>query len=224
MFADLKSVTKFYLGRFEAVLLMAVTILLPILLCHSFVVNTIYLLVVDRATEIAGDFYYSLVSFQTFIFSLSPFILLLKEDYYNGEIRFKKIYVDFFIRAFQLFIFSIIFSIIVAFGVFFFVIPGIVACILMIGIPFTALIQDKNIWKSLRTSYIFGKQNFFKLLVMILLVSGFEIIIDFISQFLVYKVTDLAAAQMLVQMIINMIIFPVLAMWLSKFYLSWLEK
>lgn len=224
MFTDLRSVTKFYFGRFETIFLISITILLPILICHSFVTNTIYMFVFDKPTEIAGDFYYSLVSFQTFIFSLSPFILLFREEYYVGEIKYKKVYIDFIIRAFQMFIFSILFSFIVAIGLFFFIVPGVILCILLIGIPFTSLIQDKSIWKSFRTAYRFGKQNFFKLLSIILIVSLLEMLISFFSQFLVYQITTLAIAQILVQMVINILLFPILAMWLSKFYIRWLES
>ncbi|WP_372907013.1 hypothetical protein [Rossellomorea marisflavi] len=73
----------------------------------------------------------------------------------------------------------------------------------------------------MKTSIGFAKKKFLPLLAIILIVSVTELIIGGISTYLIYSISASLMAQILVQMLLNLLIFPFLVIWVTYYFREW---
>ncbi|RDI37947.1 hypothetical protein [Falsibacillus pallidus] len=215
---------RIYTGKFEGVALLSLTILLPLLLIDWYLLNIVYAFVFNAFTSALADFYYVFLTFIFFVVSQIPFIQFVKLYEQEGEIRYKNIFYVFITNAFSLFVYGICLSLLTSIGVMLFIIPGLVVLLFLFASPYEAILENRSVWKSTKTSIIFAKKKFFPLLFLIFFVSLVELIIGWISMYLIYSITPSLLAQVLFQMLLNLLVFPFLAIWVTYFYMEWKEK
>lgn len=153
-----------------------------------------------------------------------PFIQFVNQYEKESEIKYKKIYYIFITNAFSLFIFGICLSLLTSIGTILFILPGLIVLVFLFGAPYEAILENKAIWKSIKPSTNFAKKRFFSLLFVIIIVSLTELIIGWISMYLIYSITTSLLAQIMVQMLLNLLIVPLLVIWVTYFYKEWKEK
>ncbi|MFD2680054.1 hypothetical protein [Bacillus seohaeanensis] len=219
-----KEAMRIYTGKFEGVLLLSLTILLPLLLIDWFIINIVYLFVFNDFTSSLADFYYIFLTFIFLVIAQIPFVQFVKSYENSGEIEYKDIYYVFITNAFSLFVFGVCFSFVTSLGVLLFIVPGLIFLLFMFVAPYEAILEEKSVWKSMKTSIFFAKKKFFPLFFVILIISLTEIIIGWVSMFLIHTVTSSLLAQITVQMLLNLLIFPFLAIWVTYFYIDWKKK
>ncbi|MCP3742450.1 hypothetical protein [Rossellomorea sp. BNER] len=224
MIHSLKEATRIYTGKFEGVLLLSLTILFPLLLIDWFIINLVYMFVFNDFTSAMADFYYILLTFIFLVIAQIPFIQFVKSYENDEKIDYKNIYYIFITNAFSLFVFGVCVSFVTSIGILLFIIPGLIFLIFMFVAPYDAILEGKSVWKSIKTSIGFAKKRFVPLFLIILFISVTEIIIGWASMFLIYTVTTSLLAQLAVQMLLNLLIFPFLAIWVTYFYIDWKQK
>jgi hypothetical protein len=224
MIHSLKEATRIYTGKFEGVLLLSLTILLPLLLIDWFIINLVYMFVFNDFTSAMADFYYILLTFIFLVIAQIPFIQFVKSYENDEKINYKNIYYIFITNAFSLFVFAVCVSFVTSIGILLFIIPGLIFLIFIFVAPYEAILEGKSVWKSIKTSIVFAKKRFVPLFLMIFFISVTEIIIGWASMFLIYTVTTSLLAQLAVQMLLNLLIFPFLAIWVTYFYIDWKQK
>jgi hypothetical protein len=221
MIKSLQNSWRIYTKKFEGVLLLSLSILFPLLLINWFVLNGVYLFVFNDFTSALADFYYVFLTFIFLVIAQIPFIQFVKLYEEEGEIRYRNIYYVFITNAFSLFVFGICLSLITSVGVMLFIIPGFIVLILLFSCPYEAILENRSVWKSVKTSVTFAKKKFFPLLLIIITISLAEMVIAWVSMYLIYSITSSLLAQVMVQMLLNLLIFPFLAIWITYFFMDW---
>jgi hypothetical protein len=221
MIKSLQNSWSIYTKKFEGVLLLSLSILFPLLLINWFVLNGVYLFVFNDFTSALADFYYVFLTFIFLVIAQIPFIQFVKLYEEEGEIRYRNIYYVFITNAFSLFVFGICLSLITSVGVMLFIIPGFIVLILLFSCPYEAILENRSVWKSVKTSVTFAKKKFFPLLLIIITISLAEMVIAWVSMYLIYSITSSLLAQVMVQMLLNLLIFPFLAIWITYFFMDW---
>jgi hypothetical protein len=224
MIQSLKNSSILYTKKFEGVILLSLTILLPLLVVNWFLLNIIYSFVFNDFTSALADFYYILLTFIFMVIAQIPFIQLVDQFEKKSEIKYKKIFFIFITNAFSLFLYGICLSILTSIGTMLFILPGLIVLVFLFGAPYEAVLEKKSVWKSIKPSTKFAKKKFFPLLLIIITVSLTELIIGWISMYLIYSITTSLLAQVMVQMLLNLLIFPFLVIWITYFFKGWKEK
>jgi hypothetical protein len=223
MISSFKNTWTLYTKKFEGVIFLSLTILLPLLLMNWFLLNIVYAFVFNDFTSGLADFYYVFLTVIFLVLAQIPFIQFVSLYECYSEVRYKNIFFVFITNAFSLFVFAICLSFLTSVGVILFIIPGIIVLVFLFGAPYEAILENKSVWKSIKTSTKFAKKKFFPLLFVIFIVSLTELIIGWISMYLIYSITTSLLAQVMVQMLLNLLIFPFLAIWITYFYKEWKE-
>lgn len=223
MIHSFRDAFRLYTGRFEGVLLLSLTTVLPLLLGIWFLNNIVYFFVFDEFTSAIADFYYIFLTLSVLTIAQVPFIEMVKSYAEEGEYKYRHIYYVFITTAFSIFLFAIAVSLAATVGTMFFIAPGLILLVFFFMAPYEAILSGKTIWKSIKPSFAFAKKKFFPLLFIILMISMVEIIIGWIGMYLIYSVTASLLAQITVQMLLNLVLFPFLSIWVAYYYLSWKE-
>jgi hypothetical protein len=224
MIQSFKDAFQLYTGKFEGVFLLSLTIVLPLLIINWLISNVVYFFVFNDFTSALADFYYIFLTFLIYMVAQIPFIQLVKTYSETGEYRLKNIYYVFITTTFSVFLFSIVYSFLITIGSLLFIIPGLIMMVFFFAAPHEAILENKSVWKSLQTASTFAKKKFLPLLMIILSISLVEIIIGWISMYVIYSITTSLLAQILIQMFLNLIIFPFLSIWVTYYFISWKEQ
>jgi hypothetical protein len=223
MISSFKNTWTLYTKKFEGVILLSLTILFPLLLMNWFILNIVYAFVFNEFTSALADFYYIFLTFIFLVLAQIPFIQFVNLYESDSEVKYKNIFFVFITNSFSFFVFAVCLSLLTSVGVMLFIIPGIIVLIFLFGAPYEAILENKSVWKSIKSSIKFAKKKFFPLLFVIIMVSLTELIIGWISMYLIYSITTSLLAQVMVQMLLNLLIFPFLAIWITYFYKDWKE-
>jgi hypothetical protein len=224
MTQSLKDAFRLYTGKFEGVFILSLTVVLPLLILNWLINNIVYFFVFNDFTSALADFYYIFLTFLIYMVAQIPFIQLVKTYSETGEYRLKNIYYVFITTAFSVFLFSIVYSFLITIGSLLFIIPGLILLVFFFATPHEAILENKPIWKSLQTASTFAKKKFFPLLMIILSISLAEVIIGWISMYVIYSITTSLLAQIIMQMFLNLLIFPFLSIWVTYYFISWKEQ
>ncbi len=221
MVSSFKQTFRLYTRKFEGVGLLSLTILFPLLFFVWYLLNIVYSFVFNDFTSALADFYYIFLTFVFLVLAQIPFISFVQLYEEEGDIKYKKIYSIVITHAFSLFVFGIIMSLLTSIGAMIFIIPGLIILVFLFTAPYEAILENKSVWKSVKTSIGFAKKKFLPLLAIILIVSVTELIIGGISTYLIYSISASLMAQILVQMLLNLLIFPFLVIWVTYYFREW---
>ncbi|HYK72889.1 MAG TPA: hypothetical protein VEV44_07125 [Pseudoneobacillus sp.] len=224
MTQSFKDAFRLYTGKFEGVFLLSLTIVLPLIVVNWLINNVVYFFVFNDFTSALADFYYIFLTFLILMVAQIPFIQLVKSYSETGEYQFKTIYYVFITTAFSVFVFAAIYSFLIAIGTLLFIIPGLIFMTFFFTTPHEAIVENKSVWKSWKTSFHFAKKKFFPLLIMILFISIVEVIIGWIGMYIIYSITNSLLAQIVIQMFLNLLIFPFLSIWVTYYFILWKEQ
>jgi hypothetical protein len=216
---------RFYTKNVEYLLLLSITIVLPLLILHFYLMNYIYL----TTSLISNDNTFAdLVNgFFTLLFLIVaqlPFIKFVQSDIDGEDKRIKSAYMSFLKHSFSLYLFGVIYCTVVLLGFTLFIIPGIIILILLFLTPYISILDDKPARKSWKSAIKLAKKNFFKLSGIIALVSLIEMIIGLIALYGVSLITNNFGAATVSQMLLNVIMLPLLSIVVTFYVLKWRER
>ena len=212
-------------SRFEHILLLGVMIVLPLLLLHSFLSN--YIMAVTPTffgTTIIADVYISFLTILLLLYAQVPFIRYMFNEYQGNEGSLRNAYYYFFVNGFEFFMFAVVASLIATLGLVLFFIPGLIIITLLYPIPFIATMENKSVWKSVKSGLRLGRKHFFKLFILVFLFAFIELLISSGLTLLIYSLTTSFAAQLLAHMFLNLLFFPIITLIISGYIIKWREE
>lgn len=218
----LKLTWELYMGQFEKVLVLMLTTTLPLLLLHSLTTNYIYA-ITPRVTSIYSfaDIYYGLITLLIFIYAQIPYIRFTNNEEKDYEHSLKNAIYYFFSNGFTVFVFACIVSILITAGLTLFIIPGLILLILFFPIPYISVFDGKSVWKGYREGFRIGRKRFFKIALIILVSGVLELGLGILATTQLIKITDLFAAQLVTQMVLNLIFYPFIIILVTFYIIKW---
>lgn len=218
----LRSAFSFVGTNFEKLLLIIVVVQLPLLLFHSFVTNMIYAVTPNPGTVYSvADFYYAFFTLFLFLYAQVPFIKYTYNELEGRERPLRDALLTFVVKGFPFFLFAGLFGLLAVIGFSLFVIPGFVLLAVIFTAPVIAVIDEKSIWKSLKESTLLFKKNFMKILLLIFIWGCIELFLGIALNQVVLNVTRSYAAIISVQMLMNMLFYPVFVVLLTISTIHW---
>lgn len=222
MKSPLRYTWEIYTRKFEKVLVLMLTTTLPLLLLHSYAVNYIYTVTpsVDPTYSFA-DIYYALLTILFFLFAQIPYIRFIYNEHTGHEYSLLNSIYEFLARGFTIFLFACIISLIATVGFMIFVLPGLILLAVVFPIPYISIFDEKSIWKSYREGIRLGKRNFVKIFLIIIITGLFEALVGAFVTINVFDISPSFAAQIITQMVLNLLYFPFVIMLLTSAIMKW---
>lgn len=152
---------------------------------------------------------------------LIPLVSLVIQDTRYNKVKTGKLYVDMLRYAFFVYIISIPISILTTVGFLLLIIPGLVLLIFSMGIPLVKMVEDVSLKAVLKKSMAFGKENFMHVCGLLLLFAAVDFVATYLFSYLAIVLTGQMAVTNWVLMILNMFLFPLFVIAVSKQYLEW---
>ncbi|WP_139367970.1 hypothetical protein [Priestia abyssalis] len=221
MLKPLKESFKLYTQNIEHILLLSVTVLFPFFLIQTVVVNHMYIRVSDTPFLFIGDFVNGFYMLLFSIITQIPFIQYALSDIEGEEQCLKKAYQAFLKYGFSVFVFALCYVLIVVTGMVLFIIPGMIAAVLLFLTPYMTVMSDKPVHHAWKTAFRLGKKKFFPLLLIILLTAFVEFLIGFVVMNSIASVTASYLAIVLGQCVLNMIAFPFIVIFTTFYVRKW---
>lgn len=150
-----------------------------------------------------------------------PYISISIQDNRFDEVSLKKVLGDTITYMFPVYLISIIYALLAVVGTILFVVPGIVAIILFIGLSQAAIIEDQTGFKGMKRAFLFGKNRF---MAVFGLVFAFAIVDFFISGFgytVAAQVTNSILMANITLMVLNMFVLPLFIFMMTSLYIQW---
>ncbi|GIN88492.1 hypothetical protein J6TS2_48780 [Heyndrickxia sporothermodurans] len=213
-----------YSRNFYSILLLSFTITLPFLIIHNIISGSVYQIASITGAEFVADFTNLFFMLLLLVIVQVPFIQLVKSDIELDEKPLRKAYGSFLNYGFTVFLFSLLFSVAVIFGLILLVVPGILVMVWFYLTPQIIIFEEKNIRGSLRVARKMGGQHFFSLLAIILLTSLIDVCAGYVGLFAISALTNSYLAIISGQMLINMIVFPFNVIVVSLFASKWKKE
>jgi hypothetical protein len=208
---------RIYVQNIGPLLLLALTIVLPVLLLHTIYVNYIYAVTVSFASTYIGEFVNSFLVIMLLVFIQIPFIQYINADIEGEENKLKKAYAALFKYGFSVYVFGVVYAFLSIIGLAVFIIPGIIILVFFFLTPYLSVIRQESAWKTFRMAFTYGKKNFLSLFTIILLTSMGEFLISVISLYGVAQITTNYLAVLLSQIILNMLLLPLIVSIITLF-------
>jgi hypothetical protein len=220
----LKYTFSFIAERFEKLLIIVLCVQLPLLILHSIITNYIYAITPNVGTIYSvADIYYALFTILFFLYAQIPFVKYTFNELEGREGSLKNALYTFVVQGFPIFVFSCLISILIIIGFSFFVVPGIIILSLFITAPIISIIDNKSVWKSIKEARLLFKKHFIKIILLISLWGTVEMVIGIIVNSFILNITSSYAALAGVQILTNMLFYPLFIVLLTTSTLKWRE-
>lgn len=221
MFDYMKGSLKFYKTYFFQVILIGMTIILPIQVIYTIVVNYISMPLYYFNIPIWPNIFQSVFMIMSLFIILVPMASLIVQDTRMNSIKIGKVYGDTLRYAFFVYALSIPISLITTAGLFMLIVPGIFCLVFFIGIPLAKVIEDGSSLTIIKRSIAFGKGNFLMICALLLLFAAIDFIGSYLLSFLAVIITGQMAVMNWMLMILNTLLLPLFIFTISKLYLDW---
>ncbi|MBM7588264.1 hypothetical protein JOC86_004861 [Bacillus pakistanensis] len=220
----LKYTFSFIAERFEKILIIILCVQLPLLILHSFITNYIYAITPNVGTIYSvADIYYALFTILFFLYAQIPFVKYTFNEFEGREDSLKNALYTFLVQGFPIFVFSCLISLFIVIGFGLFVIPGVIILSLFITAPIISIIDNKSVWKSIKEARLLFKKHFIKIILLITLWGVFEMGVGIVFNSLTLNITSSYAAVAGVQIVTNMLFYPLFIVLLTTNTMKWRE-
>ncbi|MFC4558651.1 hypothetical protein ACFO3D_10565 [Virgibacillus kekensis] len=225
MIKPLKFTWEIYTGKFEKLLVIMLLTTLPLLIVHSLVTNYVYAITPNLiGVYSVADIYYGFLTLLLYLFAQIPYISFVLAEYEGNEHSLKHALYIFIINGFTIFLFSCIVSLISTIGFMLFVVPGLILLSLVFPIPYISIFDEKSVWKSFKEGFRLGKKHFFKLLLIVFISGMAELIFGIFVTAQLFNITSSYAAQIITQIVLNLLFYPFIIILLTSYMIKWREK
>ncbi len=215
---------SFVAEKFEKILLLVLLVQLPLLILHFFITNYIYAITPNVGTIYSvADFYYALFTILFFLYAQIPFVKYTYNEFEGKEHALKDALYSFLVQGFPIFVFASLISMATLIGFSLLVVPGLIILAFFITAPIISIIDNKSVWKSIRESRILFKKHFMKIIGLLLIWGLLEMVIGVLLNAVIIRITTSYAALAGVQIITNLIFYPIFFILLTVCTLKWRE-
>lgn len=221
MFALLKDALHLYKKNILRVLLLGITVLLPIQVIYTILVNYVSLPFIYFNIPLWPSIIQSVFMLISVFVMIIPLVSIVIQDTRLQQVKTGKLYLDMLRYAFFVYIISIPISIITTVGFLLLIIPGLVLLIFSIGIPLVKMAENETLKGVVKKSIAFGKENFLNLCGFLLLFAAVDFIGTYILSYLAIVLTGQMAVTNWALIILNMFLLPLFVFAVAKQYLEW---
>ncbi|RNB78705.1 hypothetical protein EDM59_29115 [Brevibacillus nitrificans] len=211
----------FYTRNIESLLLLSAVIVLPFLIVHNMTLNYVNFLAAITGAKIVSSFLNLFLLLLFLMVVQIPFAQFVLSDLEGEERPLRKAFRAFAEHGFAVFLFAIVYVLAVCTGILLFVIPGLILLLLFYLTPYLVVMKGKSPWQCLRTALDMGKKHFVQILGLLLLASVIEWAISLIGLYSVTFITTSFGAVFFTQMLLNVILFPFVAILFTMYTYKW---
>jgi len=214
-----------YNKEFSKIMILSIIIYVPLLLLHALIVNYIY--EISRFSQypgVAGDLANSVIMLVFLTLAQVPFIkfaLLEDEDEENLLRNSLSFTMD---RIISLYIYSCLFGILVNIGSLLFIIPGLLILLFLYFVPFFIAENGRGYKRAIHKSIQFIKKNFWKALLLILLLTFVQLLFENILIFALQMYTATYFTILIAKIILLLFILPLQTIILTNLFMKWKES
>lgn len=220
----IRSAVTFFGQKYERVLLLILFIQLPIIAVQFLASN--YIL---TATPTYGslftiaDVYNAFIVLTFFIFAMIPFVYFWHYEENGAEKPLRQAFLQFALKGFHFFVFSVAAGFIVTLGFSLFVLPGVIIFGLLISAPIIAVMDNQSVWASVRESIRIFKAQHWKIVLLIAAFGFAELIGSYILQMLIVNITTSFLAIAICHVFLNTVFLPLFYLILASLVTKWRE-
>jgi hypothetical protein len=212
---------SFYKRNFMAILVLALTTTLPLLLLSDFLSTFMVAYNLALGVPLFSRIPQFIISI-TFMFVIEiPFIFLANRWMNQERYSYGEVYSSFFENLFPVYVIGAITAFLIAFGSLLFIIPGIILMVLFMTIPYVAVIEKDRWFVGWKRAFSIGKEKFFPILGVSVLLTIVTLIINLIFQFIAVEVTGTLLIYSFAQILFNMLFVPYVAAVTTFYFRDW---
>lgn len=220
----IRSALTFFGHKYERILLLVLFIQLPVILIQFFAAN--YILAVTPtfgALFSIADVYNAYIVFSLFLFTLMPFAAFWHNEEMGLENPLRAAFFQFALKAFHIFLFSVVAGIVITIGFMFFILPGVILLGIFAIAPILAVMDNQSVWASIRESTRIFKAHHWKIVLLIGTFGFTELIGSYILQLIILDITSSFLAIAICHIFLNTIFLPLFYLILTTFTAKWRE-
>jgi len=212
---------RFYARNFESLLIISLLTVFPFLLMHNFIMNYIELVTMFTGLKIVSGFSNMFLLLLIMTVIQVPFAKLVQCEQDGQERPLAIALRTFAEHGFSIFVFGLVYVIAVTTGMTLFLIPGIIILIWLYLTPYFMVMKQRSPWKVWRMAMEMGKKHFFQILGLLILVSVIQSLVSMLGMFSVMVITTSYGALFFTQLLLNVIVFPFIAVLFSMYVQKW---
>lgn len=219
-----KNAFRLYKENFKYILLISVSIVIPILLGYTFIVNYVTIPFMFFGIPLWPQLLQSFFMLIALFMMHPSFVSMVSQDNRFKEVKLGEVYADTLQYMFPVYIAGILYAFGVTVGMFFLVLPGIFLLLVFLAVPHTIVIDDLIWWKGIKQSFKFGINRFFPLLGIFLLFALVDTILSSLVLFASTLITKYLIVSNFALMIFNSLTIPLFIFTVGYIYLGWKEE
>jgi hypothetical protein len=217
----LKESIRFYARNIESLLLISAIVVFPFLLVHNFIMNYINLITTITGVTIVSGFFHLFLLLLFMMVIQIPFAQFVQSEMDGEDRPIRRAFHTLAEYGFSVFAFGIVYSLAVTAGMLLFLLPGLIIMILFYLTPFLVGIKKRSAWQCWRAAFNLGKKHFMQILGLVVLASVVEWAISLLGFFSVTIVTTSFGAVFFTELLLNVIVFPLLAVLFTMYTRKW---
>ncbi len=212
---------RFYARNIESLLLISTIIVFPFLLVYNFTMNYLNLIAtITGAKIVSGIFNLFLLLLFLMVIQL-PFAQYVQSEQDGEERPLLRSLRTFFEQGFSVFIFGIVYVLAVTAGMALLLLPGLIILVLLFLTPYFVVMKQRSPWRCWKAAMDMGKKHFFQIFGLLLLAGGIQSAIGLLGIYSVTFITTSYGAIFFTQLLLNLIVFPFIAVLFSMYVQKW---
>jgi len=219
-----KDSLRFYARHIESLLVISLLVVFPFLLLHNFIMNTINLIAMINGAKVVASFFNLFLMILIVTVVQLPFARYLESDGEGEERPLRLALRTFAEHGFSIFCFGLLYAMAVTLGMLLFVLPGLIVLVLFYLTPFLMVLKNQSPWRCWRQAVALGKRHFPQIFGLLVLVGLLEMGIGLLGFFVVTAMTTSFGAIFFTQIVLNVILFPFIAILFAFCTRKWLSE
>lgn len=217
----IKYALSFYRQQFLKILLLILVFSIPLQLLSLLISNLFVLYYEPLGIPSLGLFLGTCVNLVMICLLQMPFIQMVVQDQIGDEVKVKTVLGATLEHGFRVYLWSLVYILMVAFGTLLFVVPGIVLAILFFILPYIVMIEKEKGWINLKMAFQIGKEKFLRIAGVLLFFGVIQWLLE--SGVLVGSIMwlDSFLAIVVLQMGVSALVYPLFIFLLTDMYLDW---
>lgn len=212
---------RFYARNIESLLIISAITVFPFLLIHNIIMNYVNLITTITGFKIVSGFFNLFLLLLIMTVIQFPFAQFIQHEIAGTDRSLRKALRAFAENGFSLFLFGLVYVLSVTTGMLIFVIPGLIVLVWFYLTPFLMVTKRRSPWKIWREVMDMGKRHFFQIFGVLFLTSVIQALVSMLGLFSVTFITTSYGAVFFTQLLLNVIVFPFIAVLFSMYVQKW---
>lgn len=217
----IRSSLKLYRQEYKRILLLSLLITLPVQLIAMFFTNYFYSYYGILNLVYVADWFFAFIILLSISFVQIPFIRLFQLHLGQEPVRISESIDSLMKSGFMVYVMGILYAICVVVGSLFFIVPGLILMVLLYAFPYAVVMEEEKWGSAFKLAIQFGKDNFFRLLGIILAFSLVEMAVERVIELGVLSLTHNFLIISLVLLTVNMFFIPLFSFINGFVYAKW---